>query len=64
MSFNKESRYIGVRKVHTVFLFTEAGSLLLDVIAQLGNEQQLDGGRKQTASSPVPVHRYCQSATP
>jgi hypothetical protein len=37
-------------------LFTEARSLLLDIIAQLGNEQQLDGGRKQTASSPVLVH--------
>ena len=47
MAFNKQSRYIEVRKVHTKLLFTEAGLLLLDVTAQLGNEQQLDGGTKQ-----------------
>jgi len=39
MALNKQLPYIGVRKVHTMLLFTEAGSLLLDIIAQLGNEQ-------------------------
>jgi len=63
MAFNKQSHYIGVRKVHTMLLFIEAGLLLLDINAQLGNEQQLDGDRKQIASSAVPVHRYCQSPT-